>query len=290
MSVEETVREPVVHESTPDRATKITARGLSCTYNVGTPAAVEALAPLDLTIHDGEFLCLVGPSGCGKSTFLRLAAGLLKPTSGELALEVTGGTTSPIAMVFQDHSVFPWMTVRDNVAFGLRCRGVGKKDAADQAMDWVGRLGLRDFAKAYPATLSGGMRQRVSIARALAVEPEILLMDEPFAALDAQLRDVLQEELLALWQADRRTVVFVTHSLEEAILLGDRIVAMTARPGRILDERIVPFERPRLASVRDLPEFAALRAELWGFLRGEVEAGRRAKSEEGGLSHDRHRT
>ncbi|MGE0308685.1 MAG: ABC transporter ATP-binding protein [Acidimicrobiia bacterium] len=266
-------RESVVPNEVPGgrRTPKIVASGLGCTYSVGTPSAVQALAPLDLTIYDGEFVCLVGPSGCGKSTFLRLAAGLLRPTEGELTLELSGHTPSPISMVFQDHSVFPWMTVRDNVAFGLRSRGVRKREAVDMGMEWVVKLGLQDFAGAYPATLSGGMRQRVSIARALAVGPEVLLMDEPFAALDAQLREVLQEELLALWQNDRRTVIFVTHSLDEAVLLGDRIIAMTARPGRILAERTVPFPRPRLASVRDQPEFAKLRAELWGFLRGEIE-------------------
>ena len=148
-------------------------------------------------------------------------------------------------MVFQDYGIYPWKTVRANVEFGLRLSGCSRAERREIADSWLSRLGLTDFAGAYPGALSGGMRQRVSIARALAVDPEVLLMDEPFAALDAQLREILQDELLAIWQARRRTVVFVTHSLEEALLLGDRVVVMSARPGRIISDITVPFERPR---------------------------------------------
>jgi NitT/TauT family transport system ATP-binding protein len=229
---------------------------------------VEALGAIDLDIADGEFLCVVGPSGCGKSTLLRLLAGLLRPSEGRLVIATDA--PHPASMIFQDYGIYPWKSVRANVRFGLDVQGVPEAEATRRADDWLGRMGLSEFADAWPDTLSGGMRQRVSIARALAVEPELLLMDEPFAALDAQLRSVLQEELLAVCQAAHRTVVFVTHSLEEAILLGDRVVVMSARPGRIIAERVVPFERPRTAEVRTTQEFAALERELWHLLRGEV--------------------
>ncbi|HEY8526173.1 MAG TPA: ABC transporter ATP-binding protein [Acidimicrobiales bacterium] len=229
---------------------------------------IDALGPIDLEVADGEFLCVVGPSGCGKSTLLRLMASLLRPSEGRVAIATDAA--HPAAMIFQDYGIYPWKTVRGNVRFGLDVQGVPEAEARRRADEWLARMGLAEFADAWPDTLSGGMRQRVAIARALAVEPELLLMDEPFAALDAQLRSVLQEELLAVCQAAHRTVVFVTHSLEEAILLGDRVVVMSARPGRIIAERVVPFPRPRTAEVRTTPEFAALERELWHLLRGEV--------------------
>ena len=176
----------------------------------------------------------------------------------------------PTATVFQSYNVFPWKTILANVRFGLEMHGTKRRDADSIARGWLTRMGLQDFADAYPPSLSGGMLQRVAIARALAVEPEILLMDEPFAALDAQHRRIMQEELLALWQEDRRTVVFVTHSLEEAVLLGDRIVVMSARPGRVLAEFQVPFARPRRADIRADPRFAALESEIWELLKGEI--------------------
>ncbi|KAB2810438.1 ABC transporter ATP-binding protein [Pimelobacter simplex] len=249
-------------------AAAIEVRGVAKRY--GTRDAVVALDGVDLTVRQGEFVCLVGPSGCGKSTLLRMMAGLHRPSEGEVLVHHDGTGRTPTAMVFQDYGIFPWKSVRANVRFGLDVAGVPRAEATRTVDSWLSRLGLADFADAYPATLSGGMRQRVSIARALAVEPEVLLLDEPFAALDAQLRTVLQEELLALWQADRRTVVFVTHSLEEAILLGDRVVVMSARPGRILADLPVPLPRPRSAETRGEPAFAALEQQLWSLLRDEV--------------------
>jgi NitT/TauT family transport system ATP-binding protein len=231
---------------------------------------VHALGPLDLEIEQGEFVCIVGPSGCGKSTFLRMVGGLINPSAGTVAIDA--GTDNPTAMVFQDYSIYPWKRVLDNVRFGLDLAGVNKKEGNERARKYLAKLGLADREKSYPATLSGGMKQRVAIARALAVEPEILLMDEPFAALDAQMRQILQEELLALWQSDRRTVLFITHSLDEAILLGDRVLVMSSRPGRIIASKKVPFPRPRSADVRNTAEFAALQGELWDLLRSEVEA------------------
>ncbi len=249
--------------------TKIRARGVTRVFSAGSNA-VHALGPLDLDIDDGEFLTVVGPSGCGKSTFLRMIAGLINPSDGEITLSVKDPTHAT-ATVFQDYSVFPWKKVIDNVRFGLQLQGVPKRESRQRAMHYLARLGLADRAGDYPGSLSGGMKQRVAIARALAVEPEILLMDEPFAALDAQLRKVLQDELLELWQGDRRTVVFITHSLEEAVLLGDRVVVMSARPGTVLASKEVPFPRPRDAAVRDLPEFATFVASLWELLRVEVD-------------------
>jgi NitT/TauT family transport system ATP-binding protein len=247
---------------------KISARAVERTFDAGR---VQALGPLDLDIDDGEFVTIVGPSGCGKSTFLRIVAGLIPPSAGTVELAVADHRHAT-AMVFQDYSIYPWKKVLDNVRFGLDVAGVPKKEGNERARRYLTRMGLADRADSYPSTLSGGMRQRVAIARALAVEPEILLMDEPFAALDAQLRQVLQDELLELWQADRRTVLFVTHSLEEAILLADRVVVMSARPGTIIDIQAVPFPRPRHADIRTTPEFVALQAKLWGLLSTEVEA------------------
>ena len=248
------------------------ARALTRTFGRGSKA-VAALGPLDLDIAAGEFVCVVGPSGCGKSTLLRIAAGLLRPGAGEL--ELRASADHPVAMIFQDYGIYDWKTVQANVRFGLDIARVPRKEADERARAWLTRLGLADFAAAYPAALSGGMRQRVAIARALAVEPEILLMDEPFAALDAQLRTILQDELLELTQTTRTTTLFITHSLEEALVLGDRVLVMSARPGRIIAERRPPFARPRTGDVRDAPEFTALKAELWELLRGEV-AGRAA--------------
>ncbi len=233
---------------------------------------VHALGPIDLRIEEGQFVCVVGPSGCGKSTLLRIVAGLLTPTDGSVELRLTRLKPSPTAMVFQDYGIYPWKTVEENIRFGLDIAGAGRQEANSVVRSWLERLDLAAFAGSYPNVLSGGMRQRVAIARALAVEPEILLMDEPFAALDAQLRQVLQEELLQIWERDRRTVIFVTHSLEEAILLGDRIVVMSARPGRVVLDELVPFDRPRSTELRASNSFNSFRTRLWGCLRGEVEA------------------
>jgi NitT/TauT family transport system ATP-binding protein len=255
--------------TTTSVAVKIRATAVERLFDSGR-RSVAALGPLDLEIAEGDFVCLVGPSGCGKSTFLRIAGGLLNPSKGEVTV-FTRGSRQATAMVFQDYSIFPWKTVEENIRFGLDIARVPKFERTRRARDLARRVGIDDFLDAYPATLSGGMKQRVSIARALAVEPEVLLMDEPFAALDAQMRLVMQEELLRLWEADRRTVLFVTHSLEEAILLGDTVVVMSARPGKILRQFRSPFPRPRSPHLRGDPEFAALQEEVWELLRGEVD-------------------
>ncbi|WP_413254034.1 ABC transporter ATP-binding protein [Streptomyces decoyicus] len=255
-------------EPSAARPPALRARALTRSFGRGS-AALAALGPVDTEIAPGEFVCLVGPSGCGKSTLLRIAAGLLRPSEGEL--EIRASTDRPAAMIFQDYGIHDWKTVLANVRFGLDIQCVPRKEADARARSWLARMGLADFAGAYPAALSGGMRQRVALARALAVEPEMLLMDEPFAALDAQLRTLLQDELLDLTQTTRTTTLLITHSLEEALVLGDRVLVMSARPGRIIAERRPPFGRPRTGAVRDTPEFTALKAELWQLLRNEVD-------------------
>lgn len=253
----------------PVRA-KIEARAATRVF-AAKDGSVHALGPLDLTVRDGEFVSIVGPSGCGKSTFLRILAGLLPPSDGTVQMQHFDTSVPLSAVVFQEHSIYPWKTVESNVAFGLQIRGMARKPARAQARVWLERLGLGGFARAYPQTLSGGMRQRVAIARALVLNPELLLMDEPFAALDTQLRKILQEELLTLWQQHQRTVVLITHSIEEAILLSDRVLVMSARPGRVIAEFEVPFERPRSASIRGTADFAALEERIWTLLRQEVD-------------------
>jgi NitT/TauT family transport system ATP-binding protein len=255
---------------------KLHATELTRTFG-RAPHAVEALGPLDLSVAPGEFVCLVGPSGCGKSTLLRIAAGLLRPSTGILEIRTTPRpdmrlrrAARPAAMIFQDYGIYDWKTVRANVRFGMDIQRVPRREANARADAWLTRTGLADFAHAYPATLSGGMRQRVAIARALAVEPELLLMDEPFAALDAQLRMILQDELLEITQALRTTTLFITHSLEEAIVLGDRVLVMSARPGRIIAEHRPPFPRPRTGDIRSAPDFTSLKSELWDMLRKEA--------------------
>ena len=256
---------------------------------------VQALQDFSLEVREGEFLCLVGPSGCGKSTFLRIVAGLVPATSGrvEVGREVApgGGPTAgaapgrpsrpqrPVnAMVFQEYAVFPWKSVVENVAFGLEMRGFPRAERTSVAMEWIERVGLRKFARSYPHQLSGGMRQRVGIARALANDPEILLMDEPLGALDAQTRTVLQEQLLRLWEEQRKTVLYITHSIEEAVLLGDRVALMTAHPGTNKALFDVGLSRPRSLATTAEPEFGRLAYSIWESLRDEVQ---RAMEEQG---------
>lgn len=231
---------------------------------------VTALHHFNLEVNDGEFVCIVGPSGCGKSTFLQILAGLIPQTSGHVEI-VASGTGKPLNnVVFQEYAIFPWKTVIDNVAFGLQMRGFSKKERYSIALDWLERVGLRKFAQYYPAQISGGMKQRVSIARALANDPEVLLMDEPLGALDAQTRAILQEELITIWEENQKTVVYITHSIDEAILLGSRVVIMTAQPGTIKDQFVVDLPRPRMIETTTSPEFGELKGRIWQTLRDEV--------------------
>lgn len=234
---------------------------------------VEALSRISLDVRDGEFLCLLGPSGCGKTTLLRVMAELESPSSGRIEMRHDDPGRPLSAVVFQDYSVFPWKTIRDNVVFPLLQNGFRRREAREVAGHWLAQLDLTGFENSYPDTVSGGMKQRVAIARALALRPELLLMDEPLAALDAQLRLLLQEKLLDLWQRNQNTVVFVTHSIDEALLLGDRIAVMSARPGRIDTVIDVPFARPRDPDeIRASADFAGLRDDIWHRLRRELQA------------------
>ena len=220
---------------------------------------LEAISDASIAINDKEFVCLLGPSGCGKSTWLRIVAGLESATAGEVLYKgapVTGPGKER-GMVFQEYSLLPWRTVADNVSLGPEFAGMDAKSRRD-----IARVGLEKFADAKPHELSGGMRQRAAIARALANNPEVLLMDEPFGALDAHTRVLLQRELLRIWEQDRKTVVFVTHSVDEALYLADRIVVMTAHPGRVLEEIDVPFERPRSRATKGYGEMAERILEL----------------------------
>lgn len=224
---------------------------------------------LSLEVPNLQFVAIIGPSGCGKSTFLRVVDGLDKADAG--TIEIDGKTvTGPgagRAMVFQGFDLFPWRTALENVAFGLEMRGVGRRARLETARHYIEMVGLNDFAASYPHQLSGGMQQRVGIARALAVRPEILLMDEPFGALDLQTRDLLQDELLRIWQTDRKTVLFVTHSIEEAIYLADRIIVLSPRPARIQRDIAVPFARPRDEALKTSAAFLDIRREIWSLLK-----------------------
>lgn len=250
----------------------ITIAGVSKTFVSHRGDLVHALHEVDLVVRDNEFVTLLGPSGCGKTTLLRCLAGLEASDAGVIDIDgdVVRGPGPDRAMVFQSFALLPWLSVLDNVAFGLRLRGVGRAERHGRARELLHTVGLGAFESKLPHELSGGMQQRVGLARALAVAPRVLLMDEPFGALDEQTRRLLQEELLRLWEATRTTVVFVTHSIDEAILLGDRIVLMSARPGKIDQLVEVPLERPRsshLDAVESSLEWSALRQDLWERLR-----------------------
>lgn len=251
----------------------IEIRGLSKVFPArGKDAPVEALRNVDLTVREGEFLTVLGPSGCGKTTLLRILAGLLPWDEGTITIEgrPLDGPGPDRAMVFQNFALLPWASVLSNVAFGLELRGVPRAEREAKAAELVELVGLKGFEHRLPSELSGGMQQRVGLARALAVDPKILLMDEPFGALDEQTRRLLQEELLAIWEARRKTVIFITHSMEEAVLLGDRVILMSPRPGRIIDIVDVPLPRPRASTVDSIEgsaEFASITADLWRRLR-----------------------
>jgi NitT/TauT family transport system ATP-binding protein len=235
---------------------------------------VEALSGLSLEIGRDSFVSIVGPSGCGKTTLLRLVDGLIAPDAGEVLVGGAAPAPGPrIGVMFQSFRLIPWATVEANVGFGLELAGTAAEIRRDRVGRYLELVGLARFAGAYPHELSGGMKQRAALARALATEPEILLMDEPFASIDAQARELMQFELMRIWAARRGVVVFVTHSVDEAVLLADRVLLMSPRPGRILEELDVPLPRPRWDyDVRARPEFTELRALLWERVRSMVNA------------------
>jgi NitT/TauT family transport system ATP-binding protein len=241
--------------------------------------AIHALSQVSFRVAPSEFVCVVGPSGCGKSTLLKILAGLIAPTEGSLEFDHSIDNHPPEnSMIFQEHSLYPWMRVIDNVAFGLEIRGVGKVERQNTAKDLLNRFGLGEFALNYPHELSGGMRKRAVIARAFVLKPQILLMDEPFSSLDAQTKWILQEDLLHWWKEQQQTVVFVTHDIEEAILLGDRILIMTGRPGRIQEEVLIPLSRPRDMRDRGHPVVEELKWNIWRAIEGEVRQSLRSAS------------
>ena len=249
---------------------EIRIAGVTKTF-VGQHGDVQALDSIELTIPQGQFLCIVGPSGCGKTTLLRIVAGLEQPTDGAVDFTIAHDGKPLRSVVFQEQGIFPWMTVLQNTAFGLKVRGVGRGEREAQARSYLDMLGLTQFADAYPRQLSGGMRQRVNIAREFANDPAILLMDEPLASLDEQTKLLVQEDLLRLWEGSHKTVVYITHSLDEAIVLGDRVIVMTNRPGTV--KSVVDIDLPRPRNVLDMQSNAAffdIRSRIWTALREEV--------------------
>ena len=253
--------------------TKLAIENVSRTF-AGTRGGqpVKALQPTDLTVNANDFITILGPSGCGKSTLLRIVAGLDTPSTGRVLLDgrEVRRPGPDRGMVFQSYTLFPWLTVADNIRFGLRERGVDARRQREIAEYWIGKVGLGGFEHHYPKQLSGGMQQRTAIARALANDPKILLLDEPFGALDNQTRSLMQELLLALWEAERKTILFVTHDIEEAIFMANRVVVMSARPGRIKADIAVDLPHPRHYTVKTSPEFSALKAQLTEEIRVEA--------------------
>jgi NitT/TauT family transport system ATP-binding protein len=257
----------------PDQENHARLCGVTRVYPgaAGTQPA-HALGPVDLDLRRGEFFAVVGPSGCGKSTLLEVLAGLQRPTAGTVLFEgrpVSGEVPDGIGVVFQEDASFPWLTVWDNTAFGLRRSGVDAAEIRRRVDDALAFMGLMDFARAYPAQLSGGMRQRVCIARTLVLQPHLILLDEPFGALDAQTRLLMGDEVLRLWRRTGATVLLITHALDEAAMLSDRIGAMSARPGRFLDIVVTGWPRERDSTIVGEPAFGEITGRLWDNLRGE---------------------
>lgn len=258
--------------SSPGRPPKLKVVGITKHFRRSDSSRLLVMDSLTLEVGDLEFVAIIGPSGCGKSTLLRIIDGLEPADSGSIVIdgkEATGADASR-AMVFQSFDLFPWRTALENVAFGLEVRGVAKPDRLRTSQHYIKLVGLEGFEHSYPNQLSGGMQQRVGIARALATRPQILLMDEPFGSLDIQTRDLMQDELLMIFDAEPKTVLFVTHSVEEAIYLADRIIVLSARPARVCMDVQVPFGRPRNEDIKGAPRFVDIRREIWHTLKSGV--------------------
>ena len=255
---------------TADRKLKVEIKGVEKIFE-GRNGKVVALNGVDLDVYENEFLCLVGPSGCGKSTLLNIIAGLLEPTSGEVICDgqkVTG-TGVDRGVVFQQYALFPWLTVKDNVEFGLKIQKKPKEECEATAMKYIKMVGLEKFVNSYPKELSGGMKQRVAIARAYAVNPSLLLMDEPFGALDAQTRSQLQTELLKTWEEEKKTCFFITHDVEEAVLLATKVIVMSARPGRIKEIVDIDIPYPRTQETKMDAHFTEIKNYIWNMVYKE---------------------
>lgn len=253
---------------------KLVVENLSKQFTTSNGVVLPVLQGINVEIRSGEFVCIVGTSGCGKTTFIRILDGLTQPTSGRVTSgkAVLSRPGPDRGFVFQQDSLLPWRTVLDNVLFGLEVQKRPRAESVAAARELIELVGLSGYEKHYPHELSGGMRQRVNLARALAIDPEILLMDEPFAALDAQTREVMQRELLRIWESKRKTVVFITHQIDEAVYLADRVLAFRARPGRIEDELIIPFERPRELAIKRKPEFIGYTQRIWELIHAGADA------------------
>ena len=250
----------------------LSIQGVSRTFTSHKGQQTQALLPVDFAVQENDFVTILGPSGCGKSTMLRIVAGLDFPSSGQVLLdgkEVTGPGADR-GMVFQSYTLFPWLTVAQNIRFGLREKGVSEALQKERSDYFIAKVGLRGFEQHYPKQLSGGMQQRTAIARALANDPKILLMDEPFGALDNQTRVLMQELLLGIWEAERKTVMFVTHDIDEAIFMANRVAVFSARPGRIKADIPVNLPHPRHYTVKTTPEFMELKARLTEEIRAEA--------------------
>jgi len=264
---------PPAGGATAEGGTKIALRNIRKTF--GGERGLVAIDDITVDIPAGQFFVIVGPSGCGKTTLLRILAGLDNHTGGSIEIARSDSDRPTNAMVFQGDSLFPWYSVYDNAAYGLRMRGIAESKVRDIVLPLLDKIGMARFRDHYPHQLSGGMRQRVSIVRAFANDPEILLMDEPFSALDEQNRVLLHEELLRIWETTKKTVVFITHSVDEAVTLGDRIMVMTAHPGRSKTLIDVPFPRPRqVLELRNTPSYGHLVYQIWEYLREEVQRSR----------------
>ena len=250
---------------------ELSIQGVSRTFTTARGQATQALLPVDFHVADNDFVTILGPSGCGKSTMLRIVAGLDHPTAGRVLLDgqPVQGPGADRGMVFQSYTLFPWLTIEQNIRFGLRERGMPESAQKERAAYFIAKVGLRGFEQHYPKQLSGGMQQRTAIARALANDPKILLMDEPFGALDNQTRVLMQELLLSIWEAERKTVMFVTHDIDEAIFMANRVAVFSARPGRIKTEIAVDLPHPRHYTIKTSPEFMELKARLTEEIRAE---------------------
>jgi NitT/TauT family transport system ATP-binding protein len=271
------VNQNLVNSKQKGKEVKISVKNINQVFHINRPSGegtteFVALQDVNLEVKQGEFLVIVGPSGCGKSTLLDMIAGLAHPNSGEIYIDnkLITGPALDRGIVLQGYALFPWRTVQENVDFGLEIKGVPKNERPEISQGYIELVGLKGFETRYPHELSGGMKQRVAIARALAYNPEVLLMDEPFAAVDAQTRETLQDELLRIWEETHKTIVFVTHSIDEAVFLGDRVAVMSVNPGKIKEVVNINLPRPRhIADIRSSAEFGWARHKIWDLLQGD---------------------
>jgi NitT/TauT family transport system ATP-binding protein len=251
---------------------ELQATNVEMEYSRADGSRVRAIESLTLSIEKSQFVSIVGPSGCGKTTFLKIVCGLMKPTGGEILVQgrPISSNSRDRAMVFQDSSLFPWFSVWRNVGYGLECRGMPQKQIRTKVQPFIDMVGLRGFEQHYPYELSGGMQQRANLARALVVDPQVLLMDEPFAALDAQTREMMQSELLDVWGQTHKTVLFITHQINEAIYLADRVIVMSARPGRVLADMKIDLPRPRGLAVKRSDAFRKYEDQVWELIESQA--------------------